>query len=128
MQGRDVVCRAYDLFAQGRLAEAGELFAPDAVWHFPGQNAISGDYRGVQAILDEFLPKFPALSGSTFRSTLVDVAEGEKHTFALQRSQAERDGRAYDYLVCQLFTLEEGLIREVSSYPYDARAQDALWH
>ncbi|MEX2547651.1 MAG: hypothetical protein WD830_07655 [Chloroflexota bacterium] len=27
-----------------------QSFAPDAIWHVPGDNPVSGDYRGVQEI------------------------------------------------------------------------------
>lgn len=127
MQNKDAVRQAYDYFNQAKLAEAAELFAPDAVWHFPGNNAISGEYRGRDAIVHEFLPKFPALSGATFRSTLVDVADGDEYTFVLQRSQAQRGGQSIDYLVCHQFTFRDGLVSEVSTYPYDQKAQDAFW-
>lgn len=127
MRNKDVIRRAYELFGEGKVAEAAELFAPDAVWNHPGQNALSGEYRGRDAIAKEFLPKHYVLSGGSYRATLLDLADGEERTFALQHSQAERDGQSIDYFVCHIFRVEHGLIREVHTYPYDARAQDAFW-
>lgn len=127
VQNKDVIRRSYDLFSEGKVAQAAAYFAPDAIWRFPGQSALSGEYRGREAILNEFLAKFPRLSGSTFRTTLVDVADGDEHSFVLQRSQAERDGRSIDYLVCHVYTIQDDLIRSVETYPYDARAQEEFW-
>lgn len=127
MQNKDVVRRAYELFGDGKVAEAGELFAPDSVWSFPGQNALSGEYRGRDAIVNDIPAKIAALSGGTWRATVMDVADGGEYTFALQRSQAERDGQSIDYMVCNVFSFKDGLIQAVHTYPWDARAQDAFW-
>ncbi|GAA5194231.1 hypothetical protein GCM10023346_21160 [Arthrobacter gyeryongensis] len=127
MQNKDIVRRSYELFAEGRIAEAAELYAPDAVWTFPGQNALTGEYTGRDAIVNEFLPKLFGISGGTYRATLMDVADGDGHTFALQHSQAERDGQSIDYVLCNVISIEGGLIRTVHTYPWDASAQDAFW-
>lgn len=127
MQNKDLIQKAYDLFNEGRLEEAGEFFAPEVVWSFPGKSPLAGEYRGRDAVLREFLPKFPRLSGGTFRSTVMDVADGVGHSFVLQRSQAQRDGHSIDYTVCHVFKVEGGLIRAVQTYPYDAHAQEEFW-
>ena len=44
----------YQAFADGDMARLGELFADEAVWHAPGQNPLSGDYRGKDAIFALF--------------------------------------------------------------------------
>ncbi|WP_168928710.1 nuclear transport factor 2 family protein [Sinomonas albida] len=126
-ENKDVIRRVYDLLAEGKLAEVMELFAPDAVWSMPGQNALTGEWRGRDAIMNELLPKIAEFSGSTFRATLIDVADGGEHSFALRRSQAERDGQSIDYLLCDVLRIEDGLIRSIQTYPWDARAQDAFW-
>jgi ketosteroid isomerase-like protein len=127
MQNKDVIRKAYDLFSEGRMEEAGELFAPDVVWSFPGKSRLAGEYRGRDAVVGEFLPKFPKLSGGTFRASVVDIADGAEHSFVLQRSQAERDGSTIDYTACHVFKVEDGLIRTVHTYPYDAHAQEEFW-
>lgn len=123
--GAEVVRRAYELVKAGRPGEAAELFARDVVWHFPGTSALAGDTRGRDAVM-AIGPKFAALSDS-IRVTLLDIAEGEKYVVAIQRTQAERDGRVLDHIVCELFTVRDGLIRDVSIHPYDVRVQDEFW-
>lgn len=124
--GAAIVRRAFELFGEGNLAASTELFASDAVWHFPGSSPFSGDHVGREAIR-AFLLKFPTLSGPTYHPMLVDLAEGEKYVVFVQRTQLERNGRSGDFMSCHLFEVGEGLIREVSTYPYDLRALEAFW-
>lgn len=128
MENKEIVRHSYELFAEGKLAEAAEFYAPDAVWTVPGQNALTGTYKGRDAIVTKFLQKLFVLSGGTYRASLMDVAEGDGYTFALQHSQAERDGNSIDYLLCNVIRIEDGLIRTVHTYPWDPRAQDTFWH
>jgi ketosteroid isomerase-like protein len=59
-----VIRRLYELFDQGSLVEAAELFALDAVWRIPGTSAISGVYTGRDEITSVG-PKMAALSNGT---------------------------------------------------------------
>ena len=123
--GAAVVRKADSLFAEGK-AEALELFAPDAQWHFPGTSPLAGDHAGREAI-GAFLAKFAALSDSTYKASVVDAAEGEDHVFVLHHSQAQRNGKASDFTICQLITVRDGLITEAWTHPYDVRAIDEFW-
>ncbi|KHL02905.1 nuclear transport factor 2-like protein [Sinomonas humi] len=80
-----------------------------------------------QAILHDFLSKLAALTGSTYRATAMDVAEGDEHVFVLQNSRAERGSQSINNFLCNVFTVRDGLIHAVHSYPYDAEAQEAFW-
>jgi ketosteroid isomerase-like protein len=123
--GVAVVRKAYNLFAEGK-AEVLGLFAPDAQWHFPGRSVLAGDHTGREGI-GAFLLKFGELSGSTYRASVVDAAEGEEHVFVLHHSQAQRNGKTSDFTVCQLMTVRDGLITEAWTHPYDLRALDEFW-
>lgn len=127
MENKDIVRRTYELFAEGKIAEAAEHYAPDAVWTFPGDNAVTGEYKGRDAIVNELVPKLVKLSQGSYKATLADVADSAEHTFALQHSQAQRDGQSRNYFVCNIFTVRDGLIRSVETYPFDAQAQDSFW-
>jgi ketosteroid isomerase-like protein len=124
---KELVRRAYELFEAGRVAEARELFAPNAVWILPGRHTLSGEYLGRDAIFNDFLSKLPALTGATYRATAIDIAEGDDHTFVLQNSSALREGKTINYFICNVFALRDGLIQGVHSYPYDAEAQETFW-
>ncbi|MGN6404953.1 hypothetical protein [Sinomonas sp.] len=78
------------------------------------------------SVAHDFLPKLARLSGSTYAATLIDVADGGRHTVAIHRGQAERDGNSIDNISCNVFRIEDGLIQAVHTYPWDARAMDAF--
>ena len=46
----DAVRRFYAAGPAATDDERRAFFAPDAVWHVPGDNPVSGPYRGVEAI------------------------------------------------------------------------------
>jgi hypothetical protein len=50
---------------------SGSRLDQDAVWYVPGRNQLSGDHRGVDAILG-FFAKTMELSGGTFRMEVHD--------------------------------------------------------
>jgi ketosteroid isomerase-like protein len=60
------------------------LFAPDAVWHVPGDNPVSGPYRGVEEISRTILERMQPLD--EWRIDVIDVmgnADLVVATFAL---------------------------------------------
>jgi ketosteroid isomerase-like protein len=91
----ELVRRAFDAFAKGDVDTLRELTDPDAVWHNPGRNQLSGDHRGVDAIL-RFFAKTAELTGGTFRADLHDVVVNDDHAVAIYVARAEREGRTFE--------------------------------
>jgi ketosteroid isomerase-like protein len=71
------------------------LFNQDAVWYVPGRNQLSGDHRGVDAILGLFA-KIAELSGGTFRIDLHDIVANDEHAVGIYVSRGERGGRTLE--------------------------------
>ena len=46
--------RSYAAFQAGDLDTVRSLLADDVIWHNPGSNHLSGDYRGVDAAMGLF--------------------------------------------------------------------------
>jgi uncharacterized protein len=91
----ELVRRAFDAFAKGDVDTLRELTDQDAIWHTPGRNLLSGDYRGVDAILG-FFARIAELTGGTFRAELHDVAASDEHAVAIYVSRGEREGRTLE--------------------------------
>ena len=91
----DLVRRAFDAFAKGDMDTLRDLFDQDAVWHVPGRSPLSGDHRGVDAILG-FLARTMELSGGTFRAELHDVVASDEHAVAIYVTRGEREGRTLE--------------------------------
>jgi uncharacterized protein len=121
------VRRFYSAFPDRDYETMEACFAPEAVWHLPGRNAISGDHRGWASIRADFLEKTGPLSGGSLRAGLLDVAAGADHIVAIQHATAEHDGRRLDVTGCQLIRMENGRIAEVRGHYSDQYAFDAFW-
>ena len=50
----ELLRRGYEAFGKGDMDTIRELFDPNIVWHAPGRNPMSGDYRGVDEVLTQF--------------------------------------------------------------------------
>jgi uncharacterized protein len=125
----EVVRRAYAALSLRDMETLEGLFTWDAVWVIPGSSAVSGAHVGWPAIRDEFVALLGPLSGGTFGVELLDVAVGERHLVAIQRTSGEFRGRTLNVTSCQLIRMANGFIQEVSGlYSAEGVAElDAFW-
>jgi len=102
------------------------LLTEDVAWYTPGDNVLSGAYRGRPQVV-AYLRRALRLSGDTIRVVAVDVLVGSEHVAVVVDVTGERDGRSLRDRSIQLFRLRDGLIAERRLYPADQRATDAFW-
>jgi ketosteroid isomerase-like protein len=122
-----IVREGFDRFVKGDVAGLIGLFADDAVWHVPGANAMAGDYRGCDEII-EFLRRTAEVTGGTYRVELLWVVADDEHTVAVYRARGERDdGRSLDIEQALLIDLRNGLWSDIRAQPLDQAAFDAFW-
>lgn len=112
---------------QGDGAAVLDALADNVVWHVPGNNLLSRDYRG-KAEVAGFFGNVRELSGGSIRTELLDLLDGETYAIALVRVFAERDGKTLDGQF-QAFTyrIENGKIAEFWFMVEDRYAVDAFW-
>jgi uncharacterized protein len=122
----DLLRRAFDAFAKGDMDTLRELTDQDAVWHTPGRNQLSGDYRGPDAILG-FFAKTMELSGGTFRADLHDVVANDDHAVAIYVARAERDGRTYENRNVLVIHVRNGKLAETWLLSDDQYAADEFF-
>ncbi|HUH14914.1 MAG TPA: nuclear transport factor 2 family protein [Gaiellaceae bacterium] len=121
-----VVREGFDRFVRGDVAGLLDLFAADAVWHVPGENAMAGDYRGREEIV-AFLRRTAEETAGTYRVDLLWVVADDEHTVAVYRARGEREGRSLDIEQALLIELRDGLWADVRAQPLDQAAFDAFW-
>ena len=99
----------------------------DIVWVIPGDNAIAGEYRGIDAVMDYFARR-RELADSTFRMHTSEVLSGEDdHVAALTDGTAIIDGAEHHWSTVGLYRVREGRIAACRLLPLDAAAFDAIW-
>ena len=117
--------RGFEAFRAGDLGALLDLFAPDASWHVPGANAMTGSYRGGR---DRRVP--PPHRRADGRHLSRRAALGGRRRRA-PRCRLPGPGRAggtrLDIEQALLVTLAAGLWAEIRAQPLDQAAFDAFW-
>ncbi len=116
----------YEAFGKGDMATLTDLFSEDIVWHFPGNNQLSGVHRGRDAVFAIFA-KTTQLSGGTFKIELHDVLANDQHAVALTHATASRQGKTYDSLDADVYHVSGGKVTEWWSFAEDQRLADEFW-
>jgi uncharacterized protein len=79
----------------GDLPTALGTYTDDAVYRVPGNNLVSGNYQGREAI-SGFFYKLMELTGGSMRLIMDDVVGAEGHAVMFWHGTAERGGRTLD--------------------------------
>lgn len=123
----DVVRKGLKAFADRDMEAVGELLADDIVWHVPGNNPLSGDYKGKEEVFG-FFAKLGELSGGSFKLDVHDVVGNDEHVVALVRVSGSRpDGRTIQMRVAQTFHVRNGKAVEFWGMAEDQAQADAFW-
>jgi ketosteroid isomerase-like protein len=118
----------YQAFAAGDRQAYRSACAEDFVWHVPGDNPVSGAYRG----LDEYFGAVPALMAPLTEWRIeprrVMVNERDRTVLVSFRVHGLRRGVGVDMNGFHVIRLdEEGLIREGWDFAEDQDALDAFF-
>ena len=111
--------RTADAFRARDFAALRELFEPDVVWHFPGDNFRAGEIRGFDAVV-AFLTGLPA--GVTISEH--DVLGNDEHVVALSQMGVRRPDLELMTRVVNVFHFRDGRQLERWFYPEDEDTWD----
>ena len=118
--------KGYEAFARGDIAALTDMFAQDMVWHVPGNNLISGEHKGRDAVFAVFA-KTMELTGGTFKIDLHDIVANDEHTVSLTRAAASRQGKQLDLRGADIYHIRNGKVTEWWSFVEDQRLDDEFW-
>jgi uncharacterized protein len=122
----EIVRSGFDAFAKGDVDTLRQLFDQDAVWHVPGRSPLSGDHRGMDAILG-FLARTMELTGGTFRAEVHDVVANDEHAVALYVTRGEREGRTLESRDVLVSHIRNGKLAEAWLLSADLYAVDEFF-
>jgi len=112
-----VVIRYVEAARDGMSAVIRDSFAEDATWEYPGDLPLSGTYRGIDAIVTEFLGGAAALMAPGVVLELTNVvAEGDQVVAEWTSRATARNGAAYRNRNAGIFTVRDGKIVSVREY------------
>jgi len=116
----------YAAFAAGDLATVSSLFADDIVWHTGGNNILTGDHVGREAVLAFFGRLMQETEGS-YHQDIHDMLANDEHGVALVTVTASRGGKTFEGPVVQVFHMRDQKMTEFWAFPEDPAAFDEVF-
>jgi ketosteroid isomerase-like protein len=122
-----VVRDGYAAFSAGDMDALRDLMVPDMVHSLPGDNLVSGDYKGVDNVLGLYGKLFELTDGTMSVTLNSATAKGDDHVIAKHTGKAERNGKTLDQDATLDFTIKGGKIVRIDESNDDQAAEDAFW-
>jgi ketosteroid isomerase-like protein len=119
--------KGYEAFSSGDLEAVKDLFAPDILWHVPGDTPISGDYKGIDEVLG-FFGTLMQETGGTFKLEIHDILANDKRAAILAHQYSTRNGKTLDTDVVHVMSINpEGKTTEFWGYVQDSKPIEEFW-
>jgi ketosteroid isomerase-like protein len=108
----ELVRKGYAAFIAGDMEWLNEHLHENVVWHVPGHNLTSGDYRGRESVLS-FFAKSVQIALPEF--DIHDVVASDDHVVALATVRWRRNdnNETFEGRIGQVFHLDGGQVLEV---------------
>jgi hypothetical protein len=117
--------RGYEAWNSGDLDFIREYFTEDAVLHLAGNNAMSGTYRGRDAVMDALARDS---QGWGPHAEMETILASDDHVIAFFHAISERDGKTLDVVLAQAIKLDaDGKATEAWFLPNDQRGYDQFF-
>jgi uncharacterized protein len=121
----DIARRHYAALEAGDLDTLGELLAPDAAWHVPGNGHLAGTWNGADAVLSLF-GRIYDLSNGTLRTTIEKIVADDEHAVVIVTVRATIAGVDFEDTAVHVARIAGGRIVDVRTWSSDQAAFDAL--
>lgn len=119
--------KVYDAFGVGDVQTAGSYWTQDAIHHYPGNNPLAGEHKGLAESI-AFANKIFELTEGRLSMQVLEIGASENHAFALLDTRYERKGRVLEMPFVNVARIEGGKIAEFWTYPNDVYATDEFWN
>ena len=120
-----MVRRSFEAWNSGDMDVIREYVTDDAVYHFAGNNAMSGTYRGRDAVMDALAR---ASQGWTSHTDVESALVSNDHSMVFHHHTGEHEGTPYDMVPVIAMKLDaDGKVTEAWFLANDQRAWDQFW-
>jgi len=122
-----LVRRGYEAFSRGDMEALSGLMTRDCTHHVPGNHSLSGDYKGLDAVL-EYYGQLAAGTDGTMRVELQHLfTDGRGHVMSVHRVTARRGGKSLDAMGGIVFRVVGEKITDLDECVEDDAVVDAFW-
>jgi len=118
------VTEAFDRWAAGGTTFFSDILTPDVVWTIKGSGPSAGEYRGVDAFVEQAVRPFVSRLSSPVRPVRKQIwADGDHVIIQWDGVGTARDGQAYRNSYAWIFHMRDGKAFEATAFldlaPYD---------
>jgi ketosteroid isomerase-like protein len=118
--------QAHENFQKGDLDALFALMSDDIAWHMPGNNVLSGTFRGRAEILESFGRLQQNVDA--YWAWPLDYFGSDDHVVLVAQVRARRGDRSLDVRECLLWRVDsDGRLCEVWHMALDEKAWDAFF-
>jgi uncharacterized protein len=118
-----VVRRFAEAMVSRDVGAIADSFADDVVFHIPGRNSLSGDYRGKREVLTRLFQAWEEAFAS-LEIDVHDVLSTEDHVVLLGNRKARRGDRVCEMRSASIYHVRDGRIAEAWLMEWDPYAID----
>ncbi|MEZ0092036.1 nuclear transport factor 2 family protein [Streptacidiphilus sp. EB129] len=119
--------RGYAAFSAGDMDTLRGMMTSDCTHHVPGSHQLSGDMKGIDAVLG-YYGQLAAQTNGTLRVELRDTfVDGRGHVISVHRTTAERGGKKIDMAGGIVFRIVGDKITDLDECVADMAASDEFW-
>ncbi len=125
-QNATLLRRTYDAYIKKDLDGLKALFAPGITWHVSGKAGVSGDYQGVDRVLDYFRHTLEDTEG-TLKVESQGFLGGEGYGAILLHVTATRQGKSLDDDQMLVGKVSDGRVVEMWQTSTNQYISDQFW-
>ncbi|WP_035844325.1 nuclear transport factor 2 family protein [Kitasatospora azatica] len=122
-----LIRKGYEAFSAGDMQTLRDMMTTDCTQHVPGSHQLSGDFKGVDAVLG-YYGRLAAETGGTFRVDMQHLfVDGRGHVMSVHRFTAERAGKKIDMAGGIVFRIVGEKVTDLDECVEDLTAADDFW-
>lgn len=121
-----LVRRGYEAFSAGDMDALAEVMDENVIWHAPGNNPTSGDYKGRDETF-AYYARIGEMSEGTLKVEVHDIVANDEHAVGMHRDTATRGGKSLDTNEILVFHIRDGKVVEGWEAYIDQAAVDEFW-
>ncbi|MEE4210741.1 MAG: nuclear transport factor 2 family protein [Parvularcula sp.] len=116
---------AHESFQQGNFERLFEIFHEDMVWRVPGNNRLSGVFRGREEIQKNFATL--AEVSDTYWAHPIDYFGSDNHVVLVAQVRATRGDKVLEEKEALIFRVEDGKLAECWHMGLDPQGWDEFF-
>ncbi|MGI5460435.1 nuclear transport factor 2 family protein [Streptomyces sp. CA-249302] len=122
-----LIRKGYEAFSRGDMDTLRSMMTGDATHHVPGSHPLSGDFKGIDAVLGYYGQLYEA-TGGTFKVELRNIlVDGRGHAVSIHRFTAQRGDKRIDETGGIVFRIVGDKISDLDECVEDIDKDNEFW-